>query len=230
MNAGRDVERLIGTWLAEESPGRAPDRILSNAARTIDRTNQRRLLAAWREPVSIGLRGFAAMAAVLILAVIGAAWIGRSTASVGTQPSLAPSTSPSATVAGITLAQYRAARDAVCGPLNAQLITLNDAGASFHPDTNPGDIPATIANLDAIVALGTTEIAALSALEAPASIASEHAADVTRHGDSLALLSEAAAKLRAGDVTAALALADSTEPLSRLQEGFESKFGLAGCP
>jgi len=230
MNAGRDVERLIGTWLAEETPGRAPDRILSNAARTIDRTKQRRFLAAWREPVSIGLRGFAAMAAVLVLALIGAVWIGRSTASVGTQPTPAPASSPSAPAARITLAQYKTARDAVCGPLNAQLIALNDAGASFHPDTNPGDIPATIANFDAIVALGTTEIAALSALDAPPSIASEHAADVTRHGDSLALLSEASAKLRAGDVTSGLALANSTEPLSRLEEAFENKYGLAGCP
>ena len=230
MNAGRDVERLIGTWLAEETPGRAPDRILSNAARTIDRTKQRRFLAAWREPVSIGLRGFAAMAAVLVLALIGAVWIGRSTASVGTQPTPAPASSPSAPAARITLAQYKTARDAVCGPLNAQLIALNDAGASFHPDTNPGDIPATIANFDAIVALGTTEIAALSALDAPPSIASEHAADVTRHGDSLALLSEANAKLRAGDVTSGLALANSTEPLSRLEEAFENKYGLAGCP
>jgi len=232
MNAGRDVERLIRTWLVEESPGRAPDRILSDAARTIDRTRQRRFLAAWREPVSIGLRGFAAMAAVLILAVIGAVWIGRSTASIGTQPAPAPASSqPASTAAaGITVAQYKAARDAVCGPLNAQLITLNDAGASFHPDTNPADIPATAANLEAIVALGTTEIAALSALDVPASIAAEHAADVTRHGDSLALLSEAAAKLRAGDVTGGLALANSTEPLSRLEEGFENKYGLSGCP
>jgi len=230
MNAGRDVERLIGTWLVEESPGRAPDRILSGAARTIDRTRQRRFLAAWREPVSIGIRGFAAMAAVLILAVIGAVWIGRSTASIGAQQSPAPTSSPSPPAAGVTLAQYKAARDAVCGPLNAQLITLNDAGASFHPDTNPADIPATAANLEAIVALGTTEIAALSALDVPASIAAEHAADVTRHGDSLALLSEAAAKLRAGDVTGGLALANSTEPLSRLEEGFENKYGLSGCP
>ena len=230
MNAGADVERSIAHWLHEESPGRAPDRILTSAARTIDRTNQRRFLAAWREPVSIGLRGFAAMAAVLILAVIGAVWIGRSTASIGTQPTPAPTSSQPAPPTGITVAQYKAARDAVCGPLNAQLITLNDAGASFHPDTNPGDIPATIANLDAIVALGTAEIAALSALDTPASIASEHAADVTRHGDSMALLSEAAAKLRAGDVTAALALANATEPISRLEEAFESKYGLAGCP
>jgi len=70
----------------------------------------------------------------------------------------------------------------------------------------------------------------LSALDAPPSIASEHAADVTRHSDSLALLSEASAKLRAGDVTSGLALANSTEPLSRLEEAFENKYGLAGCP
>jgi hypothetical protein len=170
----------------------------------------------------------AAIAIVAAAAVGGAIYVLRPASNVGPPASSAPVPSPTTSVP--TLADYKAARDAVCGPLNAQLITLNDAGASFHPDTNPGDIPATIANLDAIVALGTTEIAALSALDAPASIASEHAADVTRHGDSLALMSEAGAKLRAGDVTSALALANSTEPLSRLEEAFENKYGLAGCP
>ena len=32
------------------------------------------------------------------------------------------------------------------------------------------------------------------------------------------------------DVTTALALANATEPLSRLEEAFENKYGLAGCP
>jgi len=48
MNAGRDVERLISDWLVEESPRRAPDRILGHAADVIDRTKQRRLGVAWR--------------------------------------------------------------------------------------------------------------------------------------------------------------------------------------
>jgi hypothetical protein len=99
MNAGRDVERLIATWLLEESPGRAPDRILERAGQTIDRTKQRRLGAAWREPMTIGTRGFAAVAAVLVLALIGAAWIVRSAANVG-----APSPPPSATTTATPIA------------------------------------------------------------------------------------------------------------------------------
>ena len=90
MNAGPDVERSIAQWLSEESPGRAPDRILANAGSAIDRTKQRRLAVAWREPVTISLRWVALAAAVVIVAVVGAGFVGRSTASVGTQATPSP--------------------------------------------------------------------------------------------------------------------------------------------
>jgi hypothetical protein len=230
VNAGRDVERLIGTWLVEESPGRAPDRILSNAARTIDRTNQRRFLAAWREPVSIGLRGFAAMAAVLILALIGAAWIGRSTASVGTEPSLAPTYSPSATVAGVTLAQYKAARDAICTPAINQVIALNTAAESFHPDTSPGDAGPLADNIEQVIAVASAATNALAGLTPPPTLVTEHAVDVARHRDGLAIIGEVVARLRAGDIAGANAIDAATARISGQQEAFEQKYGLAGCP
>ena len=91
MKAGTDVERSIAQWLAEESPGRAPDRILTNAATTIDRTKQRRFAVAWREPVTLSMRGLVAFAAVIVIVVAGAAWLGRSTAAVGGP---VPTTSP----------------------------------------------------------------------------------------------------------------------------------------
>ena len=45
MNAGRDVERLIADWLAEEAAVRSPDRVLAEARRTVLTTPQRRLAA-----------------------------------------------------------------------------------------------------------------------------------------------------------------------------------------
>ena len=78
MNAGRDVERLIADWLVEESPGRAPDRILVAAAQSIDRTKQRPLAAErnpripWRLP-TMNLFIRLAGAAIAVAIVAGAA-------------------------------------------------------------------------------------------------------------------------------------------------------------
>ena len=69
MNAGPDVERLIAGWLQEEAPGRAPDRILELAGRTIDRTNQRRL-AAWRPATMFDRLAVAGVSAVLAIGVL----------------------------------------------------------------------------------------------------------------------------------------------------------------
>lgn len=71
MNAGRDVERLIATWLAEEAPGRAPDRVLATARPVIDRTTQRRRAALrdlwipWRPRTMFDRLAVAATTAVL---------------------------------------------------------------------------------------------------------------------------------------------------------------------
>jgi hypothetical protein len=95
MNAGPDVERLISTWLVEEAPERAPDRILGAAGTTIDRTKQRRF-AAWREPMLVSTSRLVAAAAIVIAAVVGAGLIGRSTAGAGDRPSASapPTTAP----------------------------------------------------------------------------------------------------------------------------------------
>ena len=91
MNAGPDVERLISDWLTEEAPAHAPDRILDAAARTIDRTKQRRLVAAWRDTMTISLGRLAAAAAVVLAAIVGAGLLGRASVSVA-----APATSTQA--------------------------------------------------------------------------------------------------------------------------------------
>lgn len=111
MNAGPDVERLISGWLHEEAPGRAPDRILDAAGRTIDRTHQRRLGAAWRESMS-GMRGLAAAAVIGGLVVAGALYAFRPGLGPGSQstprptsqstsvPTVVPSPTPSPPTAG----------------------------------------------------------------------------------------------------------------------------------
>jgi hypothetical protein len=101
MNAGRDVERSIAQWLVEESPGRAPDRVLAAARDVIDRTKQRRFAVAWREPVSISMRGLAFAAALVVVAVVGAGVIGRSTAPVENQGAIPPVQTPSPSAAAV---------------------------------------------------------------------------------------------------------------------------------
>lgn len=235
MNAGPDVERLISDWLDGEAPARAPDRILESAAQVIDRTKQRRLVAAWRKPMTFSIARLVAVFAILVVVVGGgAAWLGRSTAGIGPSPtqyppSVAPAT-PSVTPSGPTLESYRQERDAICAPLLQRIITLNDASATLHPDTTPSDLPAGIANLEQIIALGDEEIASLATLTPPAAVAADHAADLTHHRDSIAVLKEALTKLRASHVAEANAISDATSPLSGAEEAFEAKYGLGGCP
>jgi hypothetical protein len=235
MNAGPDVERLIADWLVEEAPARAPDRILDLAATVIDRTKQRRFAVAWREPMTLSIARLVAILAIATVVVGGgAAWIGRSTANIGVPapseaPGVVPLVTPVPTPSGPTLESYRAARDAVCKPLNTRLIALNAQGDKLHPDTTPADLPASILNLQQIVALQDEEIAALAALAAPATVAAEHATDVGHHRDSVALLRAALSNLEAGKVAEANAIADATDAVSAPEEAFESEYGLAGC-
>ncbi len=98
MNAGPDVERLISGWLREEAPGRAPDRVLEAAGRTIDRTRQRRFVAGWRESM-FGLRGLAAAAAIAALVVAGAFYVTRPSLGPGDQPTPSITIEPTPTIA-----------------------------------------------------------------------------------------------------------------------------------
>jgi hypothetical protein len=237
MNAGRDVDELISRWLSEEATERAPDRVLDLAGRTIDRTKQRRFSAAWKEPTMSSTARLLAMAAALIVAVAGAAWIGRATAQVGVPPpvsSPAPSPSarpsPSSSAAAVTLATYRAARDAYCTPANTQLIALNGQAAKFDPTKSDADRAALVGVLEQIVALGADEVQHLAAIQAPPEIAAEQVADVEHHRESQALLNQSLTLLRGGKVSEANALGDATTPLSSLEEAFEAKYRLAGCP
>jgi hypothetical protein len=232
MNAGRDVERLISTWLVEESPWRAPDRILANAAGTIDRTRQRRVLAAWREPVSIGLRGFAAMAAVLILAVMGAVLIGRSTASIGTAPTQSPTPSPAPTAAGATLAEYRAARDAVCDAAWPQRRTLDAriGDGLTDPATPAAERATKLAALADEMTFERNLTSQLHGLAIPAALHTDEAVWWSNVDPAFAIIEQEIALIQQGKFSEADAVDQAIVPLSSAAEAYESKYNLKPCP
>ena len=123
MNAGPDVERLIASWLVEEAPARAPDRILDAAGRVIDRTNQRRFVAAWRLPdMSSASRMVAA--AVIVMAVGLGAFLALS------RPASGPGSSASPAVTGTPSPQPSASGPlTVCGLVSsAEVANAADPG------------------------------------------------------------------------------------------------------
>lgn len=238
MNAGPDVERLISDWLIEESPAHAPDRILDQAARTIDRTKQRRFGAAWREPMSISTPRLIATAAVIIVAIVGAGWLGRSTASLGqSSPSATPpgtpmsSASPSQPPAAITLEEYRAARNAICtegvrakGQLSPRYARIFDPGASASQRADGIDA------LDSFTTLAEGVADQLAVLGVPADLQSAHQANVTRFRDVAALIRHEIGLLRAGKLDEARAVDQSTDTLTPAINRFEQENRLVGCP
>ena len=235
MNAGRDVERLIAGWLVEESPGRAPDRILANAADTIDRTKQRRFAVAWREPVSISLRGLAIAAALVAIAVVGAGWIGRSTAAGGNAPAPSPSitASPTADAAG-AVAQYRAAWNAVCSAAASATPVPNSDLWSIPTLFNPAmPAPDRAKSLEVgrTLASGFDGLAdRLDALDVPAGLQPEHLAYTTRLRDVATLLRSEVDLLAAGRYTEAQAVDHTTDAINAPRESFQAKYELANCP
>lgn len=76
MNAMTDLERSIAGWLTEESPGRAPDRVLATVRDRVARTGQRQFGFSWREPVMrnsrLALVLATALAAALAVVIVGA--------------------------------------------------------------------------------------------------------------------------------------------------------------
>jgi hypothetical protein len=231
MNAGPDVERLISDWLIEEAPAHAPDRLLDQAARTIDRTKQRRFGAALREPMILTSSRLLTAAAFVLIAVVGAGVLGRMTAAtgVGTLPagSLVSSPSPSAP----TIESYRAARDAICArysasgaPLKSQLSGIYDAR------TPSGQRSSKIDALTQFLRLSKSMTAELAKLVAPPEVAADQAADVAHFQDVNLLIAQELPLLGAGQLAQAGAIDQSTDPLSRQIGTFESRYGLAHCP
>jgi hypothetical protein len=230
MTDDRSLERAARSWL-EEGPTRAPDRPVEAALARIQSTKQQRdLWVPWRLPTMNPVMRLATIAIVAAAAVGGAIYFLRSASNVGSPVQTSPAPSPQQTAQGTTLAEYKAARDAICGPAIAQVIALNDQAANLQPDTKPADVTPFADNLAQIIGVGSPMVDALARLTPPPGIAAEHAADVTHHRDSLALLQQAVTELRSGNVAHALAIADATNVMSGMEEAYEQRYGLAGCP
>ena len=229
MNAGRDVERLIAGWLVDEAAGRAPDRVLDAARRSIDRTPQRRFIAAWREPMYVSPTRIALMAAALVVAVVGGAALGRVTAPGGSGAPV-PTATPSASQAD-PMVQYRADRDEICEryvaatePLRPQFEDL------YNPEDTAADRAPKIAALDAFARQFDLMIVELTQLKAPPQIAADHAASVARYEAVGSLIHGIVARLNAGDLAGAESLDLGTNPINAEIEAFETRQELVACP
>lgn len=173
----------------------------------------------------------AAVLAIVLVAAVSVGWLGRSSGvgAPAATPSAAP-TSPASTASAVTLESYRAARDAICNPARAQAIALNGQLDALHPADSAADLATSVAVLEQITSLGPPVIDRLAALTPPPALTADHAADVTHHRDSLAIMLEGLSKLRAGQVAEANAIGDATNALSALEESYERENGLADCP
>ena len=229
MNAGRDVERLISTWLTEEATDRSRERVLATVHRVVERMPQRRFGAGWRDPMYVSPTRLALMAAALVVAVVGGAAIGRMTAPGGSGAP-APTATPSGSPAD-PLIQYRADRDAICAryaaatdPLRPQFEDLYD------PEETAADRAPKIAALDAFAAQYDLMVDELAELEAPPQIAADHAAAVARYEAVGSLIHGIVERLNAGDLAGAESLDLATDPIGIEIEQFETNHGLVGCP
>ncbi len=244
MNAGPDVERQISGWLHEEAPGRAPDRILEAAGRTIDRTRQRRFVAGWRDSMS-GLRGLAAAAAIGTLVVAGAFYVTRPSLGPGDQPTPSAANTPTASpVPGVQataepsrtpdpaiMGAFRTARDSVCIAAAAEADPLKERFVGiFDGSITPAQRDDWVTALEAFASIQGDAIEEIAALAPPAEIASANADNITIFRDMNARILLIATHLRAGADASAREVDNSTNHLNDLISDYEVRNGLVRCP
>jgi hypothetical protein len=228
MNAGRDVERLISHWLVEEAPARSPDRILESTRQVVHRTRQRRYAATWREPMYISPVRLAGMAAVLVAAVLGGAWIGRATAPAGAG---GPATPSASAAAGVTIEDYKAARDGICASFTAQIEPFKSKLKRIYDPTLPAaDRAIEVQALTDLVGLSEAMTQQLAGLTPPAAVAADHAVDVSNYEQVNGLIRAEFPLIAQGKYDAAQALDLATDPLSADVQSFERRYGLNACP
>lgn len=231
MNAGRDVERLITSWLVEEAAPGAPDRVLESTRQVVRRTNQRRFAAIWRESMFTPAR-LGAIAALLVIALGTGFWIGRATSVSGPAAPAAPAATPTpSSGSDVTLETYRAARNALChkyvalvGPLNAKLSRIYD------PTLPAADRAIEVQALTDIATEVDLLVTELEALEPPASIAGAHVAQLANYRQVISLMRQEFPLITAGDYAGAQTLDNATSPVARDIERFEAANSLDPCP
>jgi hypothetical protein len=127
------------------------------------------------------------------------------------------------------LAELRSARDAICRPLHDQVEAV--AALLVDYDVDPPQEPSARAELlDQIAAIVRVELAQLSAITLPESIAAEFAADLERREAELAELEAEAKALRSGDLAEAARLDLSILPVNQAMRQFQAAHRFADCP
>lgn len=127
------------------------------------------------------------------------------------------------------LAEFRLARDTICGPLLDQVNAVSALLVDY--DANPPLDPNVRAELlDEIAAIVRVVLERLSALTPPDSIAAEFAADLQRREAELAELEAEAQALRRGDVAEAARLDLSILPVNQAMRQFQAAHRFSDCP
>ena len=232
MNAGRDVERLIAGWLEEEAQAGAPVRVLDSIRLSIDRTRQRRWIAAWREPVFCSPLRLAGLAAVVAIALVGGAYIGRATApgGVGGQPNPAATASPSDD-ASPAVDAFRATRNAICARYGTEIGPLNEEFRDLYdPDLTAGERAPKVAALETFIQQYERMIDELAALEPPAILARDHSMNIAKFEDLASMVNAILARVADGDLVGAEGIDLATEGVAADIEQFESRNVLEPCP
>lgn len=138
MTRDRSVDERIRNWLFEEAPDQLPDRVLRATFERTRPSRQRRMFLGWR-PIpmrSTTTTAIAVGAAAIVLLVIGATQLPRSSPSVGARPSPSPTVvptsrptpSPSPTLAPISLTGQIAFERSVDGNTDIYLMNLDRTG------------------------------------------------------------------------------------------------------
>jgi len=142
MNAGRDVERLIADWFVEEAVLRAPDRVLDEAGRVVDRTKQRRpWRLPWRNPT---MTRFALIgAAVALVATVAVARVALAPPGPATDVG-GPSPSPSQPASAPTPSGFLATlTDTFTSPLYRYSINVDPAWTTTSASIDADETSAT---------------------------------------------------------------------------------------
>jgi hypothetical protein len=231
MNAGRDVQQLIATWLDEEAPARAPDRILDVAAHRIDRTKQQRLPAAWREPMIISMGRLAAAAAIFLVAVVGAGWIGRVSAPAGGTAVPTPVTTSTPTLSPHTFESYATARNDVCRGAAEQLNPLKPRFLGIWDGSiTPAQRADWVAGLRQFASGYDDMLARLDQLNPPSDTAKDHAINLGQFRAETSMIRAVASDLEANLDAQAQGVDQATDPISSSIASWEQRMGLSPCP
>jgi hypothetical protein len=134
-------------------------------------------------------------------------------------------------VSGSSIEDYRAARNAICAKYKVQADPLKaKLSRIYDPELPAAERNIEIQALTDIATTAAAMAAELAALETPATLATEHALDVARWRQIVALIRQQVPLIQQGEYSAAEALDLATNPLSRAIEAFERSNVLARCP